>query len=387
MKSFEYNLWHGIKNAGKRLRTVRLYLSPRAVATRRRLLDERSIPRGQAWDSGPWVVVDLHTTLPDGQQGRRSYALITYFLQAGYRIAIVANHGFVGNIDRRLKGLLLEHPFVVIPHLEAFAGVDAVLITDRAHEKPPHRFHRQIVVKTSGFFEPSRGEIAFPFTLFPRVLHLGMDHEFGRLRGLHRRWRLFFGGDYLYRDYNTHWIRREFGKVPRRQALEIIRDELPGDRTVRPSSKAEIESLLERDVPGFVWFPEPTGATHPAEWLEVLAHAAVFAAVPGVSYPVSHNIVEAMAVGTVPLTEYPEQFDPPLRHGEDCIVYAGADGLRSRVAEVVSMSPETLAEMGRAAAGYYDRHIAPEAFIRSLEADPRPTVVLHLKGYERPPVA
>jgi len=382
MRSLEYDLRHGLKNLNQLMRTIRLHLSRRAASTRRQFLHERAFTRDQLRDPGPWVVVDLHTTRPDGQQGRRSYALIAYFLRAGYQVAIVANPGFVGNIDRKLKRLLLEKPIVAVSGLDDFSGSDAVLLTDRRRRKLPGAFRRQIVVKTSGYFRAAHGERAFPFTLHPSTLHLDMDLDRERLREIPRRWRLFFSGACSQRSYDTHWIRREFGMVPRSRVLEIISHELP---TVAPLSSAEVNELLSEEIPGFVWVPESAAAIPQERWLEVLAHAAVFAAAPGVSYPMCHNIIEAMAVGTVPLTEYPEQFDPPLRHGENCLVYSGEEGLRSRVHEIAQMPAAALTTLGTAAADYYDCHIAPEPFVRSLEADPRPNLVLHIKGYERPP--
>ena len=382
MGSLEYDLRHGLKNLDQMLRTARLRLSSRSVSVTRQLLEEHPAPADHEWGPGPWLVVDLHTTRPDGQQGRRSYALIAYFVRAGYRVGMVANRGFIGNIDRKLKRLLLEHPMVVIDEVDAFGGGDATLLTDRSRRTLPEGFERQIAVKTSGPFEPARGEVAFPFTLHPTTLHLGMDSDLERLREIPRRWRVFFSGVCSKASYDTHWIRREFGMVPRSRVLEILSEELP---TEVPTSADEVENLLTREVPGFVWPPESAAAIPPERWLEVVAHAAVFAAAPGVSYPMCHNIIEAMAVGTVPLTEYPEQFDPPLRHRENCLVYRGEDELRCRTREIAGMAPAQLAALGQAAADYYDHHIAPEAFIRGLEADPRPTVVLHLKGYERPP--
>jgi hypothetical protein len=383
MGSLEYDLRHGVHGCNQLLRTARLLVSPRAGSTRRRLLDEHTIPPGRAWGPGPWLVVDFHTTHPDGQQGRRSYALIAYFLRTGYRVAIIANRGFVGNIDRKLKRLLLEHPLVALPDLDSFGGSGATLLTDRPLSTFPSGVQRQIVVKTSGRYQPARGERAFPFTLHPSALHLETDTDLERLREMPRPWRLFFGGACSQGSYDTHWIRREFGKVPRSRVLEIISEELP---TIAPSSPEEVHDLLTGEAPGLVWVPESAASIPPEKWLEVLAHAAVFPAAPGVSYPMCHNIIEAMAVATVPLTEYPEQFDPALRHGENCLVYSGEKDLRSRVSEIAVMTPDVLSKMGRAAAEYYDRHIAPDGFIRSLECDPRSTITLHIKGYERPPV-
>ena len=37
--------------------------------------------------------------------------------------------------------------------------------------------------------------------------------------------------------------------------------------------------------------------------------------------PMCHNIIESMAVGVIPITNYPEWFDPDLEHMKNCIVF------------------------------------------------------------------
>jgi hypothetical protein len=331
-------------------------------------------------------VFDLCTTHVDGQQGRRVYPLPVFFSRAGYNVAMVANRGFVGNIDRKLKGLLLSQPITMIPSLDSFAGSDALLVTQTGTTTLPVGFRKQLVIKTSGALDPSRGELAFPFTLHPLLFHTEDDLRLDGYRRIPRRWRLFFAGACEARFYDTHWIRRNFDMVPRSRVVEIIGRELPGDLTLEIESVAGLEVALEREHTGFVVArgKENTIRIPPDRWLEVLAHASVFVAAPGVSYPMCHNIIEAMAVGTVPLTEYPEQFDPPLSHGENSLLYSGEDELVSRVREIVGATPEWLAALSRGAAEYYDRHLSPQGFINRIEADPRTTIVVHLKAYERP---
>lgn len=386
MRDLTYNLLHGLKGLDAWVRTMRLRLSLRAARLRRRLLIEFPFLSGGVAGDDPWLLVDLRTTHADGQQGRRVYALILYFIRGGYRVAIVAHQGFVGNIDRKLKGLLLEQPIVVIPRLEDFGGSGAVLLTRKAHRTPPKGVRRQVVLKTSGVFRPSATEWAFPFTLHPRCLHRNQDLQLARFRQIPRRWRLFFSGAFRSVAYDTHYIRREFDKVPRPRVLEIVRRSLGGNGTVTAETSKELEELLVQDLKKFVFVSGSTGVIPLDRWLEVLAHAAVFVAAPGVSYPMCHNIIEALAVGTVPLTEYPEQFDPPLVHGENCLVYVGEEQLATRVREIMKSSPEDLAAISEGATRYYDRYLSPQAFLRRFEAEERAKLTLHLKAYERPRV-
>ena len=386
MRRYAFDLLHRFKDLEAWVRTLKLAAHPNTTRVRRRILGSREHPSGRRDFQGRWAVFDLHTTHVDGQQGRRVYPLPVFFLRAGYSVAMVANRGFVGNIDRKLKALLLSQPITMIPALDSFTGSDALLVTQRARTKVPAGFRKQLVIKTSGVFDPSGGDLAFPYTLHPDCFHAEDDLELDRYRAIPKRWRLFFSGACENRYYDTNWIRRDFGKVPRSRVIEIIGRELEGDLTLDLSSAADLETNLRSEHGGFVvarrsenLIPIP-----PDRWLEALAHASVFVAAPGVSYPMCHNIVEAMAVGTVPLTEYPEHFDPPLTHGKNCLAYAGEEGLVSRVRETVEARPEELAAWSRGAADYYDRFLSPGGFVGRIEADPRPTIFVHLKAHERP---
>jgi hypothetical protein len=299
---------------------------------------------------------------------------------------MVAHRGFVGNIDRKLKRLLLSQPLTVIPSIDGFTGSDAILVTQKRRDPLPEGYRKQLVIKTSGAFDPAAGEVSFPFTLHPNSYDARDDLGLDAYRAITKRWRLFFSGACHSRYYDTSWIREHFGKVPRSTVVEILDLEFAGDRTLRLDADAELEAIMARQFEGFV-LGEVTDATTPIpshRWLEALARAVVFIAAPGVSYPVCHNIIEAMAVGTVPLTEYPEQFDPPLSDGENCLVYRGEDGLASRAREIVQAPAESLAALSRGAVEYYDRHLSPTGFVGRIEADPRSTLTVHLKSYEWP---
>lgn len=53
----------------------------------------------------------------------------------------------------------------------------------------------------------------------------------------------------------------------------------------------------------------------------MLASADFFLCQPGEIMPQCHNIVEAMAVGTIPLTNYPDWLSPPLVDGREALVF------------------------------------------------------------------
>lgn len=98
-----------------------------------------------------------------------------------------------------------------------------------------------------------------------------------------------------------------------------------------------------------------------AEFLARLADADFCLCPPGCGMPHSHNIVEAMAVGAIPVTNYAQFMSPPLRHGIDCLAFetlADFDDVLNTIAE---LDEAAIARMRESVADYYDHYLAPQA--------------------------
>jgi hypothetical protein len=106
----------------------------------------------------------------------------------------------------------------------------------------------------------------------------------------------------------------------------------------------------------------------PQDWLGTLAMADFFLSPPGIVMPMCHNIIEAMAVGTSPITNYPEWLDPHLTHMENCIVFDERDDLIAQLKGVLEMPLEEIARLRSNVIDYYNTHMRPDTFIRRVEA-------------------
>ncbi|NJO00632.1 MAG: hypothetical protein HC880_02130 [Bacteroidia bacterium] len=93
--------------------------------------------------------------------------------------------------------------------------------------------------------------------------------------------------------------------------------------------------------------------------------------------PLSHNVIEAMAVGTIPILEYPEHFHPPLEHGVNAIIFQGKDDLVNKVREVLQLSAERIAILRKNVVDYYQQNLIGSAFIEKIENHSAP----HLCAY------
>ena len=74
-----------------------------------------------------------------------------------------------------------------------------------------------------------------------------------------------------------------------------------------------------------------------SRWLPTIAATDFLVCAPGMAMPMSHNIIEALGVGTIPLTNYPEWFLPALENGVNCLVFRDTDDLIERVDEILRM--------------------------------------------------
>jgi hypothetical protein len=103
-------------------------------------------------------------------------------------------------------------------------------------------------------------------------------------------------------------------------------------------------------------------------WLRTLAQSDFFLAPPGVVMPLCHNLIEALSVGTIPITEYANSLAPPLQPGRNCIAFRGKDDLIRKLREALAMTSDKIMQMREEVIRYSDEHLLPDSFARGIEA-------------------
>jgi hypothetical protein len=106
----------------------------------------------------------------------------------------------------------------------------------------------------------------------------------------------------------------------------------------------------------------------PVDWLPYLSKADFFICPPGYSMPMCHNVVEAMAVGAIPIINYPEWFNPDLRHMENCIIFDDKKDLIKKLESALELDQQKISEMRNHAIDYYENHLNPRKFISNVES-------------------
>lgn len=320
----------------------------------------RDIPR-----SKPIVVFDFRDTRIDGPQGRRFYCLFIFFIRAGFYPVLRENYLVLGNIQEKHKKLCLLEDFSVLLY-EQDLPPNYLLVTDKWYSNLAHKAKKIISVNYQPNFQTEDDCFPMPFPMFPPLYAAQQDLHLQTYRQQSRQWRIFFGGDAEPGKYNKKSIRKIYAKLSRTQILDCMTRTLIPEFITELKSDAARQHAEEKQHAGLIVMNTRECKVIAEEWLGTIARASFFLACPGVRYPMSHNLIEAMAVGTVPITQYPEMFFPPLEDGKNCLTFNNETELQTAITKAMTMSEHTLSIMAQAATDYYDTYLAPTASIQHL---------------------
>lgn len=305
--------------------------------------------------------------------GRLLFSLLNAFVSAGYTLTLHASLlrkdlGKYGQRALALDGLSVSEtePATTEDILYLFDEEDRATGRRRWRKKVQVRFD---IFSAYWFTRP----IFLPYPIHP--VHTGPDLEqrLTQCRAAPKRMRIFFAGDT--EGYTRNRIRYPDPKLPRQEIIRTIATGMRPGTLMAQGSDEEFRHLLERDYANLFVIAERF-RINDRQWLQTLARSDFFLCPPGYVMPMCHNAIEAMAVGTIPIINYPEWFSPHLQHMENCIVFSGGADLIGKLETVLAMRCDEIAEMRLRVLDYYERHLLPCTFVRKIETASRQKVVV-----------
>ncbi len=207
--------------------------------------------------------------------------------------------------------------------------------------------------------EPLGDPLAFhlPYQMSPMLLlSQGEPRGLERLCAAPRPIRILFAGSATKELYDrVDYLGERFGKQTRWAVLEHLRSR---GNLIEVTSRGDLDRVIATGCSsGMVMVDSARVEVSPQKWFELLASADFFFCPPGQIMPLCHNIVEAMAVGTIPLTNYPEWLSPPLVDGREALVFDTLESLDVAVGRALAMDQDDIARMRLAVSGYHDEHL------------------------------
>lgn len=188
-----------------------------------------------------------------------------------------------------------------------------------------------------------------------------------------RSLRIIFAGNAHEESYDNDVIKSGFSLLSRNEILERTKNklgDLPGvDLIIDKSKLGSIVDFSQKRVAilDFSWSHHSGGDLHNRiewkDWFTFLANADFFLACPGIRMPYSHNVVEAMYVGTIPILEFPHFFSPPLEDLIHCIAFGkGKRTLEEALELSLKMKDEQITTMRQNVLDYRVKHLSQEKY-------------------------
>jgi len=182
----------------------------------------------------------------------------------------------------------------------------------------------------------------------------------------------------MFKEAYHHSIFKDYFHVLNRiEILNILDKELQEEEKFIIKSQEDLQVFWENEyLDKFVrtdwdWSPEKSRNLDiriPNEkWLEALSQSNFFLATPGIRMPMCHNIVEAMSMGTIPILQYADHFEPNLEHMKNCIIFEDEEDLVEKVRLVLHMSEIQIEELKQNVLNFFDTYYAPKGFLKIIE--------------------
>jgi hypothetical protein len=312
-----------------------------------------------------------------GEQGRLLFSIVNAFATAGYRVWLFDDFpqdalGKYGRLTYSIDGVRLTRaaPPDTADMIYLYDRPDRTLEAIRWRK----RVHVQYDIFARYWFETP---IVMPFPLHPAHARSGLAQRLEKARSTPRRMRLFFAGDI--KGYEKNRIRYPAEKLARAAVVDVLRRRMGRDVLELRESR-ELDALLSSSeyVDKCILLDIQSFRVDEHRWLEAVASADFFLCPPGYVMPMCHNAIEALAVGAVPLTNYPEWFNPPLRDMENCVAFTAVDDLLEKVRSVLDMGQEHIASMQARAIEYYEQYLTAIRFVNQIEASTREKITVLL---------
>jgi hypothetical protein len=366
-----------MRRLGKSLEALARKSRPYVLPSYRRAFS-RLLARGmsQRREGEPIVCCDFSSQAIDAVGGRYCFGLVRDLIAAGFFPVFTARRATLSTFgSHSLKSLLLGERFGVVRSIDDIAE-PFYLITDDAAAESEHA-EKIVLVDYEWRVCQGSGEIAFPFFVHPWVSSLSAPKGKEPLPS-----RLFFAGNTEAGKYDKDVIRDLYRMLSRREMLKVAIESIPSHQIFRPiDAEAWLNSNEFHD---FVFCETQHCKIPPQRWLEALAKADFFLACPGVGMPLCHNLIEAMAAGSVPILQYGNYLTPPLSDRVNCISFKDAHGLKAAIQEIFEMSDCEIATMRANVRTHYDVHFAPGRFAQRLFSGSDKKRILLLNDYRVP---
>jgi hypothetical protein len=222
-----------------------------------------------------------------------------------------------------------------------------------------------------------------PYFIHPKLRRF--EKDFDRLKSTVRPVRIGFAGTINDAAYKARFA---FPIMSRSDVFDIILSNFANSiASIR--SKDMYNSKSCKPYPIIIVSVDKTSDTtvkhilQGLEYLKFLGKCAFAVAPPGCHMPQSHNLIEAMFLGAIPISNYASYLSPPLENGINCLSFDTQEDLCAAIQKALNMDEKEIERLRVGVAEYATNHLSTTAFGRRLRVELKksPTIVVNGEDY------
>ena len=211
------------------------------------------------------------------------------------------------------------------------------------------------------FFSPEKMTPRMPYFMHPGIYHSGLHRlpvpDANSMRPVSIG---FFGS----RDADFYTRHFHFPLLNREQILAAFLDEFEDliwmvDVPVQHWGKREFAVAIDNkggDHNTKAFLSQP-------DYLAALRQCDFFLSPPGWCMPLSHNLIEGMAAGCIPIINCQDFMHPALEDGVNCLAFHDHSGLLQAIHRALALAPPEVCRMRRAVLHYHKQHLEPRSWL------------------------
>ena len=316
----------------------------------------------------PTIVVCLKEKDILQGKGTRLFHILNTLTMSGYNVNLVRKIGLREYFSLGVYGRLiyLIENLKIINKIPRETEDKIFCFDEEGGMSAGRKWKKTIRIRYDIFSASKEGEkpIVMPFQMHPGNYAKFKYHEkLKTFRDKKRSLRIFFSGDMDKRYYLSGVSKYFPNKLSRLQAIEVILTDLR-EETLYIGDKENLGGLFNKEYTDkCVIIDNSKMYIQHEHWLDTISRSDFFLCVPGATMPMCYNAIEAMAVGTIPIINYPEWFKPHLKDMENCVIYTDKEDLVKKIKNVLEMDREKINELRDNVIRYYEERLELKNFV------------------------
>jgi len=212
--------------------------------------------------------------------------------------------------------------------------------------------------------------IVMPYFMYPRIYN-SFYKKINILKKPNFNIRIYFSGSVNEEGYRNFYWKKEPEKFPDRiKIINFIKKEF-GSEIYFINSKKDLKSsaFLKKKIIFCLHENVIKKTTYKLNFKEnfnLLSLSCFNLNCPGVVMPLSHHLIEAIKVGSIPITSCNNLILPNLNN-ENSLIYSNLDELKNKINEALNMKEDEIIFRRSKVQEFYKLNLSPESFKKNFD--------------------